>query len=455
MNGDVDIRGRRVVVIGAAVAGAAAAEVLALEGADVLVSEMRPPEQLDTLPRLRELGIEVAAGGHDPSHLDGAALVVTGPGVPQDAPVLGWAMERGIPVWGELELGARLCEVPYLAVTGTNGKTTTTGMIAACLRAGGLDAIACGNIGHPFPAAAREGHDVLVVEASSFQLRFVQTFHPRVSVLLNLAPDHLDWHGSEAAYVDAKRAVMHAQGDGDVHVGNHDDAASTIVSAAAPCEVVWFRLGEPGEGEVGYIDGDLVSRVGGTESLGPIDADRAGYRADAAAAAAASLAFGVSPDAVRRGIASFTPEQHRGDVVALVDGVRFVDNSKATNVHAALAAIDAVAGDVAGAVLIAGGRAKGVDLSPLRTRSDRLAGVVAIGESADEIASVFDGLIQVRLVGSIEAATAEAFALAPRPGTVLLAPACASWDMFRDYAERGDRFAAAARALMAPEVARG
>ena len=455
MNGDVDVRGRRVVVIGAAVAGVAAAEVLALEGADVLVSEARPADQLDTLPRLLELGIEVAAGGHDPSHLDGATLVVTGPGVPQDAPILRWALERGIPVWGELELGARLCEVPYLAVTGTNGKTTTTGLIASCLRAGGLDAIACGNIGHPFPLAAREGHDALVVEASSFQLRFVETFHPRVSVLLNLAPDHLDWHGSEAAYVDAKRAVMRAQGDGDVHVGNRDDVASTLVSSAAPCPVVWFRLGEPGDGEVGYVDGDLVSRVDGTESLGPIDAERAGYRADAAAAAAASLAFGVSPDAVRRGIATFTPEQHRGDVVALIDGVRFVDNSKATNVHAALAAIDAVAGHAAGAVLIAGGRAKGVDLSPLRTRSDRLAGVVAIGESADEIASAFDGLIPVRLVGSIEAATAEAFALAPRPGTVLLAPACASWDMFRDYAERGDRFAAAARALMEAEVARG
>ena len=162
---------------------------------------------------------------------------MTGPGVPQDAPILRWALERGIPVWGELELGARLCEVPYLAVTGTNGKTTTTGLIASCLRAGGLDAVACGNIGHPFPLAAREGHDALVVEASSFQLRFVETFHPRVSVLLNLAPDHLDWHGSEAAYVDAKRAVMRVQGDGDVHVGNRDDAASTLVSAAAPCPV--------------------------------------------------------------------------------------------------------------------------------------------------------------------------------------------------------------------------
>ncbi|MEO8423016.1 MAG: UDP-N-acetylmuramoyl-L-alanine--D-glutamate ligase [Actinomycetota bacterium] len=446
-----DLRGRRVTVIGAGVAGAAAAEALAAEGADVLVSEARPLRDLDEHPRLRELGVEIAAGGHEPSHLDGASLVVTSPGVRQDASVLVWAVERGIPVWGELELGARLCDVPYLAVTGTNGKTTTTGMIASCLRAAGRDAVACGNIGHPFPLAAREGHEVLVVEASSFQLRFVETFHPRVSVLLNLAPDHLDWHGSEQAYVEAKRNIVRAQGEGDTHVGNRDDTRAAAVSAGAPCPVVWFRLAAPDEGEVGYVDGGLVSRAEGTVNLGPVDPERAGYRADAAAAAAASIAFGVAPEAIRQGLASFTPAHHRGEVVALVDRVRFVDNSKATNVHAALAAIDGVPG----AVLIAGGRAKGVDLSPLRSRADRLAGVIAIGESASEIESVFEGLVPVRRAGTIEDATREALTLAPRPGTVLLAPACASWDMFRDYAERGDRFAAAARALMEEVVARG
>ena len=354
-------------------------------------------------------------------------------------------------MWGELELGARLCGVPYLAVTGTNGKTTTTGLIASCLRAAGHDAAACGNIGHPFPLAAREGHDVLVVEASSFQLRFVETFHPKVSVLLNLAPDHLDWHGSEQAYVDAKRNIVRAQGEGDTHVGNRDDARAAAVSLEAPCPVAWFTRGAPDDGEVGYVDGTLVSRVAGSESLGPVDGERAGYREDVAAAAAASLAFGVSPDAIRRGIASFTPAHHRGEVVALVDGVRFVDNSKATNVHAALAALEGVRG----AVLIAGGRAKGVDLSPLRDRADRLAGVVALGESAREVGATFDGLVPVHYAATIEEATAEAFALAPRPGTVLLAPACASWDMFRDYAERGDRFAAAARALMQEVGAHG
>jgi UDP-N-acetylmuramoylalanine--D-glutamate ligase len=445
------LRDRRVIVVGAGVAGSAAAEALAVEGADVLVTDARPLGELDALSRLHELGVEVAAGGHDPSHLSGATLVVTSPGVPQDAPVLAWAAERGIPVWGELELGARLCDVPYLAVTGTNGKTTTTGLIASCLRAAGHDAAACGNIGHPFTLAVREGHEILVVEASSFQLRFVETFHPRVSVLLNLAPDHLDWHGSELAYVEAKRNIVRSQGQDDTHVGNRDDPRAAAVSTAAPCPVVWFRRGAPNAGEIGYVDGALVSRVAGIESLGPVDAERAGYRADAAAAAAACLALGVSPTAIRQGIATFTPAHHRGEVVAIVDGVRFVDNSKATNVHAALAAIDGVSD----AVLIAGGRAKGVDLSPLRSRSDRLAGVVAIGESASEIESVFDGLVPVRRALTIEKATGEALELAPRPGTVLLAPACASWDMFRDYAERGDRFAAAARALIEEVVARG
>jgi UDP-N-acetylmuramoylalanine--D-glutamate ligase len=446
-----ELRDRRVVVVGAGVAGVAAAEALAVEGADVLVSEARPAGELDTLLRLRELGVDVAAGGHDASHLDRATLVVTSPGVPQDAPVLSWAAQRGIPVWGELELGARLCDVPYLAVTGTNGKTTTTGLIASCLRAAGRDAVACGNIGHPFTTALREGHDVLVVEASSFQLRFVETFHPRVSVLLNLAPDHLDWHGSEKAYIEAKRNIVRAQGEGDTHVGNRDDTRAATLSNEAPCPVIWFTRGVPDDGEVGYVDGTLVSRVAGTESLGSVDGERAGYPEDAAAAASASLAFGVAPDAIRRGIASFTPAHHRGEVVALVDGVRFVDNSKATNVHAAIAAIDGAPD----AVLIAGGRAKGVDLSPLRSRADRLAGVVAIGESASEVESVFEGLVPVRRAATIEEATGEALALASRPGTVLLAPACASWDMFRDYAERGDRFAAAARALMEEVAARG
>ena len=435
--------GERAVVIGAGVAGSSAARVLAAEGASVRVSESRPRAELSTAETLTAEGIEMLTGGHEPEHLDDATLVVTGPGVPAQAPVLEWARARGLPVWSEMELGARLADAPYLAVTGTNGKTTTTAMIEACLRADGVEAVACGNIGRPFPEAAREGHEVLVVECSSFQLRMQESLHPRVSVLLNLAPDHLDEHGTFEAYADAKARIFQRQEPGDVHVGNRDDDAAAARSRTAPCDVVWFRSGGPGDGEVGYDDAELVSHLGPLpERIGAVGGTP-GLRSDAAAAAAASLAFGATVAGVRDGLAGFQVAPHRGQVAAVVDGVRFVDDSKATNVHAALAAIDGVDD----AVLIAGGRAKGVDLSPLATRAPRLRAVVAIGEAAPDIARVFEGLRPVHERGSMEDAVRAAFALARPGGCVILAPACASWDQFRDYAERGDRFAAAARGL--------
>jgi UDP-N-acetylmuramoylalanine--D-glutamate ligase len=436
--------GERAVVVGAGVAGAACAVALATEGAEVRVLEERDRGALASAAMLERAGVELRTGPHARGDLDGATVVVPSPGIAPNAPVLSWASERGIRVWGELEVGARLAGVPYVAVTGTNGKTTTTGMVAACLRASGLDAVACGNIGYPFVTAAREEHDVLVVEVSSFQLVTQTSFHPRVSALLNVAPDHLDWHGTFDAYADAKARVYANQGAGDIHVGNRDDELAATISASAPCPSVWFRAGPPREDEVGYEDDELIARLGPTLRLGVVDGARAGYRADAAAAAAIALRSGASGDAVASGLVGFEPARHRGETVAEVAGVRFVDNSKATNVHAALAAIDGVDG----AVLIAGGRAKGQDLAPLASRAERLRAVVAIGESAGEVVAAFAGAgLPAERAGSIEEAVGRSFALAGRPGIVLLAPACASWDQFTDYVERGERFAAAARAL--------
>ncbi|HEX4941821.1 MAG TPA: UDP-N-acetylmuramoyl-L-alanine--D-glutamate ligase [Actinomycetota bacterium] len=443
--------GERVVVVGAGVAGTSAARVLSSEGASVLVTEARSATDVPALAELEAHGIEVRAGGHDPHHFDDATLVLVGPGVPPDAAVVRWARDRGLPVWGEMELGARLARRPYLAVTGTNGKTTVTSMIESCLRAGGLDALACGNIGLPFPEAAVQDRDVLVVEVSSFQLALQESFHPSISVLVNLAPDHLDWHGSLEAYVDAKRRVYARQSGTDVHIGNRDDPVSAAISAAAPCEIRWFRSGPPVDGEVGFEGDELIARLDRIHRLGLVDAEAAGAHEDAAAAAAVALAYGVEPTVVAAALASFRPGPHRGEVVASVDGVRFIDNSKATNVHAAAAAIDA-AGSV---VLIAGGRAKGADLSPLREHAGGVRAVIAIGEAAADVVEVFDGIAPASTADSIEDAVRDAFAAA-RPGdAVLLAPACASWDQFRSYAERGDRFAAAARSLRAEAGARG
>ena len=440
--------GQRFVVVGLGVAGRAAARVLAEEGASVRVTE--ESADVEGTDGFRSLGVEVVTGGHEPSHLDDATVVVTSPGVPEHAPVLTWAAERGIEIWSELDVGARLCEVPYIAVTGTNGKSTTTELVAAMMRAAGLDAVACGNIGHPFSVAAREAHETLVVEASSFQLRFHHWFHPQVSVLLNVASDHLDWHGSIESYAGSKARVFELQTADEWHVGNADDPAAAAVSCGALCRLVWFRRGVPGDGEVGFEGGDMVARMDGEERLGRPPFDSAGFCADAAAAAAAGLAFGLKAAAVAEGMRAMHLLPHRGQEVARVNGVAFLDDSKATNVHAALHALEGRTN----VVLIAGGRSKGVDLTPLAAATPSLAGVIAIGEAASEIIAVFEGRVPVRAADSIEEAVRTARDLAPPGGTVLLAPACASWDMFRDYGERGERFAAAASEL-ALEASRG
>jgi UDP-N-acetylmuramoylalanine--D-glutamate ligase len=434
---------RLVVVVGYGASGRAAAAALASEGARVRVTESRPATQVDVsgLPP----GVELLAGGHHAEHLDDATLVVTSPGVQPEAPILRWARDRKLPIWSELELGARLCTVPYLAVTGTNGKTTTVELLAAMLSASGLKARACGNVGHPFSLAAREPWDVLAVEASSFQLYHVDRFHPRVSVLLNLAPDHLDWHGSMDAYAAAKARIFERQRRADTHVGNAADAAAAAVSSQARCRIRWFRDGAPEHEETGVEDGLVVVRDGDgdgrTTFRVPVEAP--GIAEDAAAAVTAALAFGVDPSAVQEGIDSFSPLAHRGEVVAETERVRFLDDSKATNPHAALAAL-AGRHDV---VLIAGGLAKGVDLSPLRAAADALTAVVAIGEATDELERVFAGATPVRRATTIEEAVALAFVEAAGGGDVILAPACASQDMFRDYRDRGEQFARAAREL--------
>lgn len=435
------VRDRHVLVVGLATSGEAAARALLADGAVVRAVD----ERLDVAcaEELRGLGAEVRLGPHALGDLDGIDLVVPSPGVPPRVRILAEAVRRGLEVRSELDLGAARAGVPSIAITGTNGKSTTTELVASILRAGGRDAIACGNIGYPLIRAAGEGHDVLAVEASSFQLHFAPTFHPRVSVITNLAADHLDWHGDLSSYAEAKARIFANQRGDDVHVGNATDPLARALSTAATCRRIWFRVDEPGPGEVGWSGDAVVARLEDTTVVEGIPDGGPAWREDVAAAVAATLAFGCDAESVGEGIRSMRRLPHRGDVVAVHGGVRFIDDSKATNVHAALAAM-AGHRDV---VLIAGGLAKGVDLSPLLAASEHLAGVVAIGEAAPQLLRLFDGVVATRSADSIEEAVIVAASLAPAGGTVLLAPACASWDMFRDYVERGERFAAAARAL--------
>ncbi|HEY0805734.1 MAG TPA: UDP-N-acetylmuramoyl-L-alanine--D-glutamate ligase [Pseudonocardiaceae bacterium] len=451
------LAGTHVLVTGAGVTGPPVAKALLVAGAVVTVTDANT-ERLraiaETLP-----GLRVA---HDlkrpPSD---TALVVTAPGWRPDSPVLAAATDVGIEVIGDVELAWRICadmDTPpqWLAVTGTNGKTTTVAMLAAILGAAGVNAVACGNIGLPVVEAVAGGYPVLAVELSSFQLHWAPSVRPAAGALLNIAEDHLDWHGDMAAYAAAKARIL----TGDVAIGGVDDkTAATLLAESPAARKIGLRLGEPGPGELGVSGGKLVDRA---FAHGEVLADVADIRPagppgvlDALAAAALARCHGVPAGAVAAGLRAFEPAAHRAASVAEVDGVRYVDDSKATNPHAAAASIAAHER----VVWIAGGLLKGASVDDLVTAAaDRLAGVVLIGQDADVMAAALarhapDVPVR-RLSGGdddgmsvMSRAVLAARAMA-RPGdVVLLAPAAASMDMFTDYRQRGRAFAAAVLSL--------
>jgi UDP-N-acetylmuramoylalanine--D-glutamate ligase len=442
-----ELRGAHVLVAGAGISGRAAAEALLRLGALVTVTDARP-EALTDLPDGAVAGAEVLPRD--------VALVVTGPGRrPGDALVKA-AAAAGLAVVGEPELAwwiarEQRCPAPWLAVTGTNGKTTTVGMLESILLAAGADAVACGNIGHPVVAAVEEGRDVLAVELSSFQLYWSPSVVPAAGCVLNVAEDHLDWHGSMAAYAAAKAQALR----GPVAIAGVDDPAAAALLAAAPApRRVGVTLAEPGPDQLGLVGSSLVDRAFGGGELADASAvtpSGPSGLTDALAAAALARAHGVPPAAVAAGLAAFRPGGHRGAVVGRVDGVAFVDDSKATNPHAARAALVAAPGPL---VWIAGGLLKGASVDALvAEHGSGLRAAVVIGTDRTDIVAAMRRhapdvpVVEVvpgdddAMAAIMTAAVRHAAALA-RPGdTVLLAPAAASMDQFTDYAARGRAFA--------------
>ena len=437
--------GRRVLVVGLGISGHAAAVALAGLGARVRVTELSDgPEVERRALELRAIGVEVETGGHHLGALE-ADLAVVSPGIPPSAPVLEELARRAVPVISELELGAHLARAELIAVTGTNGKTTTTSLIAAMLEAAGIETLAAGNIGLPLTeAAGRVGPGgAIVVEASSFQLALTETFHPRVAVILNIAEDHTDWHGSADAYGRAKARITANQGPDDVLVANRADPRVWDIALTSAARVVPFSSERVPEGGAGPEGGWLV--CGGRRVLELAELPlpgRAGLE-DAAAACAAACSYGLRADALAATLRAFRPLSHRLEVVARVGGVDYIDDSKATNPHATLAALRGLSQ----VVLIAGGRSKGIDLSPLRAAVPPVVAAVVIGEAAAELEQVFDGLVPVARAATMDEAVRAAAGLARPGGSVLLSPACASLDMYQSYAERGRDFTRAVRAL--------
>ena len=436
---------KKVLVVGLGASGWAAARALVKLGADVHVTESGDsPELAERAEWLRERGAIVDIGNHDLDRLD-ADVAVVSPGIPPTADVMKALEHSATPVISEVELAYRLADCDFLAVTGTNGKTTTTSLLAAMLEHSGVQSVAAGNIGLPLIDAIEQvgRGGAIALEVSSFQLAGIDTFRPKVAVLLNIAEDHTDWHGSMDAYTEAKARVVENQESDDYFVVNRDDERAFAIASTAASKVVELSAeGSPPNG-IG-VHGGRVMWHG--EPLFDADEIRLPGRAgveDTLAATAAALSYGIEVQAVLSAIRGFSPLRHRMEEVVTIEGVRYIDDSKATNPHAAISAVSGLR-DV---VLIAGGRAKGIDLSALAATVPPVIAVIAIGEAADVIVAVFDGLVPVDRASSMKDAVAAARARSVPGGSVLLAPGCASLDMYGSYSERGDHFARLARDL--------
>lgn len=417
----------RLLILGAGVSGQAAARLARNHDMSVtLYDETVPPEPLGD-------GVGFASGSWDPVLLDGADLVVVSPGFSERSGPVVDVLERGLPIWSEIEFAFRHVNAPIAAVTGTNGKTSVTEATAAMLDASGLDAHATGNIGAALSDFADARYDALVVEVSSFQLRFTEEFHPDAAAITNVAVDHLDWHGSPQAYREAKALIYANQTSTDLLVFDSDDEGAARLAHRAPSElypVSGHRVPDGGGGFDGsnLRVGDVAVDVTDLKSQDPT------HLVNLACAGALALRMGATHDGVVDGAIAFQPGAHRRSVVAEIDGVTWVDDSKATNPHAALASIRAHES----VVLIAGGLAKGMDLTPL-AREDNVKLILGIGEAGPGLVAAAGE--RGRLAGTLEIAVVAAGEAAESGDTVLLAPGCASFDQFSSYGARGDRFA--------------
>ena len=415
-----DLAGKRVLVVGLARAGSAAADVLLARGAEVVAFSL---EEGPAAGRLRALGVEVHVGGEEETLTQGIDLVVKSPGVRAEAPLLAAARSRGVPVWDELELAARLLGNPILAVTGTNGKTTTTALLGEMLRAGGLGGEVAGNIGRALSSLVGEidPQEWVVCEVGVFQVEILEVFHPRVGVLLNLEPDHLDRYGDFERYAAAKLRMFELQTPEDVAVVPRG---------------------------FGSVPGSARRLEFSADDLLPAEPAIPGAhnRENAAAATLAARAVGVSDEAIAHALRTFRGVEHRIEPVATVAGVRYVNDSKATNVAAAVRAVEALR--PARLHLVLGGRGKSESYAPLAAALGPGDRAYLIGEAAGEIAAALaDAGIEHVEAGDLERAVAEASRAAAPADVVLLSPACASFDQFRDFEARGEAFRALVEAL--------
>jgi UDP-N-acetylmuramoylalanine--D-glutamate ligase len=444
MAGSFELRGKRVLVVGLARTGVATSLFCAARGAIVTATDTRTENAIgEALPQLRAAGVHLELGGHSKEIFLKQDLIIPSPGVPADAPLLQTARLNGITSWSEIELAGRFLKGRLIGITGSNGKTTTTSLIEHILRSAGVPTILAGNIGTPLISIVEQTNDrtIAVAELSSFQLELIETFRPNISVFLNLTPDHLDRHHTFEAYGAAKTRIFENQTEADSAVLNADDPATTKHAPAKP-QVFWFsRKQRVAQGAFVREAEIIFRREGKDESVLKIqDIPLAGAHnvENVLAAVAATRLADVEAAAIAKGVRSFSGVEHRLEFVAEIGGVRYYNDSKATNVDATLKALDAFPGRI---LVILGGKDKGSDYTllqaPLREKAIL---ALLIGAAGDKIEKQIAGSVAIERAGTIDRAVKIA-SHAARPGdVVLLAPACASFDQFENYEHRGRVF---------------
>jgi len=440
----IALSGKHVLVIGLARTGIATALFCAARGAVVAATDMRNAEELgEAVEKLREAGVRLVFGGHAPNILQGQQFVVPSPGVSADAPLLQEARALGLTIWSEVELASHFLCGKLIGITGSNGKTTTTSLVEHILRAAEFPTVLAGNIGTPLIAHVSEttDHTITVAELSSFQLELIEDFEPNVALFLNLTPDHLDRHKTLAAYGAAKARIFENQTGEDFAVLNADDSASLAYAPSRP-RVFSFSREKAVEQGAFVRGGKIIFRRDGSEeeilNSGEILLPGAHNLENVLAAVVATRLAGAQPSQIAAGIRSFSGVEHRIEFVSEVQGVRYYNDSKATNVDATLKALGSFPGRI---LVILGGKDKDSDYSQLRTAlREKAILALLIGPATEKIARQIEGSVAIQRAGTLEKAMEIAFHTAHPGDLVLLAPACASFDQFQNYEHRGRVF---------------
>lgn len=439
------VKDRRILILGMARSGTAAALLLQKYGADLFVSEKKPLDQVATQAQaLESAGIAFETGKHSEQALEDIDFVIVSPGIPPTAPFLQEINRRHLPMFSEIEVTSWLCRATIVAITGTNGKSTTTALVAHLLNTAGKKAMATGNIGSPFASDVEQlcGEDYAVVEVSSFQLEAIDTFKPKVAAILNITPDHLDRYGDMESYADMKYRIADSQDENDYLVLNNDDPILKAAKLWGKPQMVGFSIHDLVDNGVCVADDSLVYSLGGRSGT-ICPTDKLGIRgphnlANSAAAAAIVLALNCDVASVARGLESFKGIPHRLEFVADIKDVRFINDSKATNVDSVFYALQSVDRPL---IVIMGGRDKNGDFTTLAPFvSSRVKLLILIGEAADKIEKSLGHLTTTVRAGDVFEAVSIGYDRAAPGDAVLLSPACASFDQFRDFEDRGDKF---------------